>query len=91
MDNPFLILEERMTRIESLLWELKNNFEIKDSDNLSKNRPVTTKQLCEYLDVTEPTILRWRKKGKIPFFTIGNAVRFHLSEVLTALEKNKCK
>jgi excisionase family DNA binding protein len=51
--------------------------------------PITTKQLCEFLRVTEPTIIRWRKKGKIPFMQIGSSVRFDLSAVVSALEVKK--
>ena len=56
-------------------------------DPFNAEKPITTKELCKYLGVTEPTILRWRKKGKIPFFCIGSAVRFRKNEVIKALEK----
>ena len=49
--------------------------------------PLTTKELCDYLRVTEPTIIRWKQKGKIPFYSIGSSVRFNLKEVLKALGK----
>lgn len=49
--------------------------------------PITTKELCTFLNVTEPTIIRWKQKGKIPFYNIGSAVRFDLKKVLAALEK----
>jgi excisionase family DNA binding protein len=52
-------------------------------------QPVTTKQLCEFLGVTEPTIIRWRNKGKIPFMRIGSSIRFNLSAVVSALEVKK--
>ena len=51
--------------------------------------PINTKQLCEFLDITEPTCIRWRKKGKIPFFQIGSAIRYDKSEVIEALRCNK--
>ncbi len=55
-------------------------------------QPVTTKQLCEFLGLSEPTIIRWRRKGKIPFMQIGSAVRFNLPAVISALEvKRKIK
>jgi excisionase family DNA binding protein len=54
-----------------------------------QERPVTTKELCEHLGVTEPTVRRWRNKGVIPYFTIGSAVRFHLTDVIKSLEKRK--
>lgn len=53
------------------------------------SKPLTTKELCEHLRVSEPTIIRWRKKKVIPFFTIGSAVRYHLHEVIAALEAKK--
>jgi len=56
---------------------------------LKNEQPITTKQLCDFLGVTEPTIIRWRKKGKIPFMQIGSAVRFNLPAVISALEVKK--
>ena len=51
--------------------------------------PINTKQLCEFLDITEPTCIRWRKKGKIPFFTIGSAIRYDKKEVIESLKRNE--
>lgn len=48
--------------------------------------PITTKELCKHLRITEPTVIRWRKKGKIPYITIGSAIRFNLIAVMAALE-----
>ena len=53
------------------------------------NKPINTTELCKYLGVTEPTILRWRKKGKIPFLQIGPLIRFDLNEVMKALHWKK--
>jgi excisionase family DNA binding protein len=72
--------------------------EIRDEEKGSKrgdvineliHPPVNTKQLCEFLGVTEPTIIRWRKKGKIPFLQIGSSIRFNLPAVIAALEVKK--
>lgn len=57
--------------------------------NTTNSKPLTTKELCEHLRVSEPTIIRWRKKKVIPYFTIGTAVRYHLGEVIAALEAKK--
>ena len=60
--------------------------------NQSKNeKPITTKQLCEFLGITEATVIRWRKKGKIPFLQIGSSIRFNLSSVIASLEVSKNK
>jgi excisionase family DNA binding protein len=55
----------------------------------SQEQPVTVKELCSFLGVTEPTIIRWRKKGKIPFMQVGSRVLFQKSVVLKALENKK--
>lgn len=52
---------------------------------------IDTKELCIRLNITEPTVIRWRKKGKIPFLQIGSAVRFNYSNVISALEVGKRK
>ena len=80
-------IDELVLKIkEAILQEFQPSVE-----NSSKKieKPVTTKQLCSFLGVTEPTVLRWRQKGRIPFFMIGSAVRFNLSEVIEALKKQK--
>lgn len=52
---------------------------------------INTDVLCKRLDVSEPTIIRLRKAKKIPFFTVGTAVRYNYNEVIKALENNKRK
>lgn len=44
------------------------------------------RKTCEALDITEPTIIRWRNKGKIPFMQIGSSIRYDLNAVIKALE-----
>ncbi|WP_158991676.1 helix-turn-helix domain-containing protein [Mucilaginibacter sp. L196] len=57
-----------------------------DSQN---EQPITVKELCQFLGITEPTIIRWRKKGKIPFMQIGSRILFQKSKVIAALESKK--
>jgi hypothetical protein len=54
-------------------------------------RPVNTKQLCEFLSITEPTVARYRRKGIIPYISIGTAIRYDLSKVVASLESKKTK
>jgi excisionase family DNA binding protein len=53
------------------------------------NKPLTQNELAKFLNVTVQTIIRWKKKGKIPFFEIGSAQRFDTAKVLKALGKDK--
>src|SRR5690606_11936464 len=60
-----------------------------DAKQISK--PITQKELCDYLSITEPTVIRWRNKGKIPFMKIGSAIRYDINAVTAALEANNKK
>lgn len=48
-----------------------------------------TDQLMERLNVTRPTVQRWRDSGRIPYIQVGNVVRYDLDAVLEALSKKK--
>lgn len=54
-------------------------------------KPISQKELCTFLGLTEPTVIRWRQKGKLPFMQIGSAIRYDLSSVLLALESKNNK
>lgn len=87
IQNPFAILDARLANIEGLLIDLKHP----DSINLDKH-PKTildTDQLMVKLGVTRPTLLKWRKEGRIPFIQVGSVVRYDLDKVLEALESKK--
>lgn len=50
---------------------------------------IDTKTLLTRLDLSEPTVIRYRQKGVIPFLQVGNVVRYDYQKVLEALEKRK--
>jgi len=52
-------------------------------------QPVSQHEICRFLNVTEPTIIRWKKKGAIPFLKIGSRILYQKSAVLAALENKK--
>ncbi len=89
MENVFLTSLTTPEVRELFRQELERYFssnELKQSSNVQTEQPITTKELCEFLGITEPTVIRWRKKGKIPFMQIGSSIRFDLTAVLAALE-----
>lgn len=46
---------------------------------------VNQRGICERFDLSEPTVIRWRNKGKIPFMRIGSAIRYDVNAVAQAL------
>ena len=82
---PFGEITERLSRIENLL----NSETVTLGPNSGViEKPITTAELCEFLGITEPTVIRLRKRGKIPFLQIGGSIRYNKSNVVQALEKN---
>ncbi len=52
---------------------------------------LTTKELCEYLKLTEITIYKYAKEGKIPACRVGSRWRFdkdHIDEFLRKEEES---
>ncbi len=64
---------------------------LKDNAGPSNNDepPITTKELCTFLGITEPTVIRWRKKGKIPYLQVGSRILYQKCAVINALENKK--
>jgi hypothetical protein len=80
MVNPF---ETILTKLETL----EQRFDA--SANIPPTVIIDRAELCKRLNITEPTAIRWGKRGAIPFFTIGSNVRYNWHKVIEALEKRK--
>lgn len=46
-------------------------------------------QAAKFLHITLPTIIRWKKENKIPYYQEGRKVLFKKSELLKVLQKNE--
>ena len=92
MENVFLTSLTTPEVRQLFRQVLETYFENKNQNNTeaSKNeQPITTKQLCEFLSITEPTVIRWRKKGKIPYMQIGSALRYDKEAVIKAISEKR--
>jgi len=76
-------LHEKLIDIEKLI--LANS----GIDATKLLTPINSEQLCSHLNISMPTCIRWRKKGRIPFLKIGASIRYNLPEVINALENHK--
>lgn len=52
---------------------------------------IDREELMKRLGLTEPTIIRYEKRGKIPSIRIGTSVRYNWYSVVTSLENPKNK
>ncbi len=46
-------------------------------------------QAAKFLHISLPTIIRWKKEKKIPYYQEGRKVLFKKSELLKVLQKNE--
>ena len=56
-----------------------------ETAHLKKNvdeKILTEKQACAFLQVTKPTLLKMRKKGRVKYFKAGNEIRYKKSNLL---------
>lgn len=81
MQNPFDILNERFDRLEERLFANQHQSQKQSPEIINRE------ELCRRLDITEPTIIRWEKRGKIPSIRIGGSVRYNWTAVIEALEQ----
>ena len=44
-------------------------------------------EICQEFGISLPTLIKYRKEGLIPFFNIGNRVRFKRRDLIGALGK----
>jgi len=92
MENVFLTSLTTPEVRQLFRQELETYFETHSQNLTSKpqnEQPINTKELINFLDITEPTLIRWRKKGKIPFLQVGSRILYQKSAVLAALENKK--
>lgn len=53
------------------------------------DRPMTPKEIADFLKVSPATIARRTKEGSIPYFRVGNQIRFLPGEVLASLIRER--
>lgn len=85
MYNPFDVLIDRFNGLEEKFASLNTS---------TPNIPpeiINRDELCKRLDITEPTAIRWEKKGIIPSLRIGSNVRYNWPKVIQALENSNSK
>lgn len=75
--NPFEIILQQLAEIKEALP--------KPGEDKEPIEVIDRKELMKRLSITEPTAIRWGRRGKLPELRIGNAVRYNWPEVVAAL------
>ena len=87
MENPFEIIDKRLTAIEGKLEAL-----IQRIDNPASESPtwINSKQLAQHLGTSAAFVTRLRT-GKIPYYKLGGRIFFKKQEIDEWIEKTRHK
>jgi transcriptional regulator with XRE-family HTH domain len=80
--------QEQLEQFTRNLLEQYANLHHPVSDQ-PRSEVLTEDELSERLKISVSTLARYRKKGKIPFITVGDCIRYDLQRVIASLSKNK--
>jgi excisionase family DNA binding protein len=58
------------------------------AENATKQRWLSIKEACEYLDVSEQTIYRWMREGVLTFYKIGDSTKFVREDLDLIVQKH---
>ena len=85
MINPYELIQTQLNSIEEKI----NLITAASQSPIPPKEIIDRKELCKRLAITEPTVIRWEKRGKIPVLHIGNSVRYNWPTVIDALENKR--
>ena len=80
-----IAIENIETIVQQIISELK---ELRASQPINEP-PIDSKELMKRLAISEPTLIRMRKRKAIPFLEVCGHYRYVWIEVVKALQKNK--
>lgn len=81
-------MDELRARLEFLIAFLMEKFNLIEADNTApEDRLLNVAEAEEYLKITERSLRRYRKQGRINIYPIGGFVYYRLSELVN-LKRN---
>ena len=88
MENPFEILDQRLSSIEEKLENLIQRIENQKDNSVIDPTWVTTKQLSQHLGISTAAVTNIRGT-KIPYYKIGGRILFKREEVDEYIQKSR--
>jgi excisionase family DNA binding protein len=81
-------LDQLLERVRVIVKEEIETIASKQVDSQPEIKIVDGKELCKFLNITAPTLIRMRKRKSIPFIKAGRTIRYDIHKVMNALKKN---
>ena len=89
MNNPFELIEIRLSKIESLLIEFKCQ-QLENETTLTE-KLLTVQEAAEFLNLSVPTIYLKVSKGEIPFMKRSKRLYFSNEELMNYIKEGRSK
>jgi excisionase family DNA binding protein len=90
MNNPFEVIEARLSSIENLLLDLKHNPKTVET-NKDPERFLSIQEASELLNLSVPTVYSKVSKGELPFMKRSKRLYFSRTELLEYLKDGRNK
>ena len=89
MNNPFEVIEARLSSIENLILDLKQPQEVEPTE--PPEQFLTVQEAAQFLNLTVPTIYSKVSKGELPVMKRSKRLYFSSTELLEYLKKGRKK
>jgi excisionase family DNA binding protein len=89
MNNPFEVIETRLTNIEALLLDLKH--QPRQAQQTEKDELLTVQDTASFLSLSVPTIYGLISKGELPVMKRSKRCYFSKVELINYLKERRNK
>ena len=89
MNNPFELIEARLTSIENLILDLKQPKQVETTEH--PEQLLTVQEAARFLNLTVPTIYSKVSKGELPVMKRGKRLYFSSTELMEYLKEGRKK
>ena len=86
MNNPFEVIEARLSRIEDLILDLKHKLQAAEYTD-QPERLLTIQEAAEFLSLTVPALGNKVSKGELPVIRGSKSLYFSRTELLEYLKQ----
>jgi len=92
MQNPFDSIETRLSNIETLLLDIRQDpKQATPTQTMECKTLFSIRELSEFIGCSTVTAQKFKNDGRIPFRQVGRKVMFDTCEVLKAMDQTKKK
>ena len=89
MNNPFEVIEARLSSIENLILDLKQPTKVEPTKQ--REQLLTVQEAAKFLNLTVPTIYSKVSKGELPVMKRSKRLYFSSTELMEYLKEGRKK